>query len=69
MKALGVQWFASRRTVIGLVKAKDEVTDEIKFYLGTAVGADEEDDIRLIMEQGSKIISKDLIKFLGGEMS
>jgi len=67
MKPLGVQWFTSRMTVIGLVKAKDEVTDEIKFYLGSAIGADEDEDIKIIMEQGAKVIAEDLIKFLEGD--
>lgn len=52
-KYVGHVWF-SGRSQIGIVLCFDEITQKPKAYINTFVGLDEEDDIKHIMEQGSK---------------
>ena len=52
MKVLDVLWFSSRTTV-GIVATKNEM-DEIKFYIGAALGFDSEVDTKNIVDYGAK---------------
>ena len=52
MRHIRTIWFNG---TIGVVKAKDEITGEIKCYIGTGLGQSVEDDTRHIMQRGSKI--------------
>lgn len=52
-KAIGHVWFNGRSN-IGIVLAVDELNNEPKAYITTAVGMDEDDDIQHIMDRGSK---------------
>lgn len=56
-KTVNAWWFNN----IGIVKVIDEITNEEKFYIGTATGIDEEIDIDFIKRNGSKFFP-DLIK-------
>jgi hypothetical protein len=55
MKILGSVWFspAGSMSVIGIIKTKNEV-EEIKYYIGTAIGASKEEDEKYISMYGSK---------------
>ena len=55
MKVLKVIWFTEYLgETIGIVCVKNEM-DEIKFYIGTGKGDNEEEDIKHILECGQKI--------------
>jgi len=42
-------------STIGIVVGEDEVTGEIKFYIGVGSGVDEGADERMILEMGARI--------------
>lgn len=53
-----VYWFSALHPVthtLGIVKCKDEVTEEIKYYIGAGMGFNEQDDIDNIVSWGAKI--------------
>ena len=43
-------WFRD----LGIVKGRDTVTGEIKFYIGTCLGFTTKEDIRYIVQMGAK---------------
>lgn len=57
-KAIGHAWF-NGRSQIGIVLAVDTITGKHKSWIHTYVGLDEEDDIKHIMEYGSKFPVKE----------
>lgn len=72
MKVLNVMWLhqINNSTPIGLVKAEDPTTKEIKFYIGTGIGlpnVPEKADIDLILKWGSKFKPEVITKFLKNE--
>lgn len=55
IKVLNAWWYTPFTTeipVIGIVKVKTE--SEIKFYIGTGYGRDEEEDIERILKYGDR---------------
>lgn len=52
-KAIGHVWFNGRSN-IGIVLAVDELNNEPKAFITTAVGMDQDDDIQHIKDWGSK---------------
>jgi hypothetical protein len=52
-KAIGHVWF-NGRSQIGIVMTYDDITKKAKAYIHTYVGLDDEDDIRHIMDYGTK---------------
>jgi len=62
MEVLNVIWLGDWTT--GLVKAKDTTTGEIKFYLWTGKGDNEEEDTQHIIKLWSKITKQYLLDFL-----
>lgn len=52
-KPIGHVWFNGRSN-IGIVLAVDELNNEPKAFITTAVGMDEQDDIQHILDWGSK---------------
>ena len=51
MEILDVMWFCGR-TNVGIVKVNDEY-DGIKYYIGSAMGIKEKDDMQHIADWGS----------------
>ena len=43
---------------LGIVKGKDLITDEIKFYIGCCLGISEKFDINYIVKNGTKYTSE-----------
>jgi len=62
MKALEVQWFSGTDN-IGIVKAEDEATGEIFFYISKVKGIDEAEDIKHIVDWGSKMGQDRMLSF------
>ena len=55
MKILESMWFTPMGSAtIGLVACEDEVTGEIKFYIGEANGLDQKKDEKYISDRGAK---------------
>lgn len=71
MKVLKVFWFGNFGVnILGIIKAQDNITKEIKFYIGTGKGESEETDIEIILAGGQKYTEeqfKNLFKELLGE--
>jgi len=63
MAVKSVKWINS----IGFVCVVDEYTGKKKIYIGTGKGLSEEDDIKYILEWGSKV-GPDLVEFLNQEV-
>lgn len=60
-KVVQVYWFSSmQQTIIGIVKCKDEITGEIKYYIGNGKGYSAEDDVEEIKSWGAKISKQQL---------
>lgn len=58
MTILNVKWLTNRKT-LGFVKAQDNVTGEIKYYIGVANGLDEDQDAKDIVNWGTKFQNKE----------
>ena len=59
-------WFRD----LGIVKGRDTVTGELKFYIGTCLGFTTKEDIRYIVQMGTKYTKasfKRLLKWLETE--
>jgi len=54
IKTAGVAWFTTSTEHFGIVVALDEITNQLKAYIGVVPGGDEEDDIELIKAYGAK---------------
>lgn len=64
LKVIKTIWFTYSNKCIGMVKARDEVTKEIKFYVGVGYGLSEKDDIKHIIEHGAKFHKDHICDFL-----
>lgn len=63
LELLDVVWFNK----LGIVKTRDKISNEIKFYIGEGLGFNEEIDIQHIMDMGTKYTPesfRELIKWL-----
>lgn len=48
-------WYTAQNGMpIGIIKGKDEITEEIKYYIGIGMGFNEDDDAKYIMKWGDK---------------
>lgn len=70
MKILKTVWIGNfGYNILGIIKAQDEITEKINFYVGIGKGFSEEQDITLILAGGQKYTEeqfKDYFKeFLG----
>lgn len=55
MKVLKVLWFGNWGVnTLGIIKAKDNITHDIKFYIGVGRGISEQEDIDTILAGGTK---------------
>lgn len=68
MKVLEVQWF-SGSVNIGIVKAEDEDTGEVYFYISKVDGFNEASDIQHIVDWGSKMGQDRMLEFFKKEIS
>lgn len=62
-EVLDAKWFQK----LGVIKTKDTTTNEIKFYIGEGYGVSEEEDIKHIIDWGTKYTPdsfRQLIKWL-----
>ena len=57
IKVMDVVWLDG---AAGAVKAKDTITNEIKIYIGIALCESEQEDIRGIIEWGTKYKPEDI---------
>lgn len=48
---------------MGIIKAQDQITGEVKFYIGTGTGMNEKIDRQMIIDWGSKVDPKTMIDF------
>ena len=57
LTVLSTKWFSQLDTtqIIGIIKAQDNITGEIFFYIGVTNGEDEKNDIIRILEYGHKV--------------
>ena len=64
-----VMWLhTSSDRPVGIVKAWDEIEEHVKFYIGTGIGRDQEEDVQYIMDWGQKFCSLDFLRaFIGGD--
>lgn len=54
-KELHRYWFSGGcGSTIGIIKCQDQITDEIKYYIGAAYGIDPDIDAQHIMKYGDK---------------
>lgn len=51
---VNVKWFSHINSTIGVVRMRDEITNELKFYIGNGHGLSEEDDYLEILAWGAK---------------
>lgn len=54
MEVLKVSWCTNLSSCIGIIKARDVVTNEIFIYIGVGQGISEEADIAHILAYGTK---------------
>lgn len=57
LTVLNTKWFSQLDTtqIIGIIKAQDNITGEIFFYIGVTNGEDEKNDTIRILEYGHKV--------------
>jgi hypothetical protein len=65
MELLDKKWITGREC-IGIVKCKNDI-GEIKYFMRPVSGMNEEDDTQAIIDYGTKVDPKDLIRFLSSE--
>lgn len=64
-----VLWIhTSGETPVGIVKAWDEIEERWKFYIGTGLGYDLDEDVQMIIETGTKYLSLDHIRAFAKEV-
>lgn len=49
------EWFPTSTGLIGIIIAQDNITEETKYYMGVGVGINEQDDVKTILERGTKL--------------
>lgn len=64
-KILDSYWHSSPAGLIGIVECKDEITKEIKYYIGIGYGVNEEADARYIQRNGTRIYPEIIFKQIG----
>ncbi len=70
MEVLKVSWTNTMSECIGIIKARDVMTDEIYVFTGVADGLSEQADTAKILAQGSKMTLKMfLISMLGVDLN
>lgn len=52
---ISIHWFSHSRGTLGIVIKKDKTTGEIKAYIASVIGHSKEDDVKYILEWGSKV--------------
>ena len=52
---------------VGIVKAWDPIEERWKFYIGTGMGYDIDEDVQMILETGTKYPSLKFIRHFAGE--
>lgn len=63
-----VMWIhTSGERPVGIVKAWDPIEGRWKFYIGTGLGYDIDQDVQTILELGTKYYSLDFIRQFAGE--
>ena len=65
MKVIDSTWFTQlgNQGTIGIVSGLDEITGEVKIYIGSAQGYNQSNDEELILKTGAKISSLDITNF------
>lgn len=65
MKVIDSKWFTQlgNQGTIGIVSGLDEITGEIKIYIGSAQGYNQSNDEEHILKTGAKISSLDITNF------
>lgn len=65
MKVIDSKWFTQmgKTDTIGIVSGLDEITGEVKIYIGTAPGYSEQNDAQHILKTGAKLNSLDITNF------
>ena len=61
-KITDTYWYSCLAGLIGIVECEDEITKEIKYYIGIAYGANKEADARYIQQNGARLYPKILFK-------
>jgi len=69
MKIIDVVWFSGSDQLVGIIAGKDENTGKIKFYIGSAVGNNEEIDKQHIASWGTKLYPEHMIDFLNRNLA
>ena len=59
IKVMDRVWLAG---TVGVIKAKDTITNEIKIYIGRGLGESEQEDIKDIILLGTKTSVEDIQK-------
>lgn len=65
-KILDVTWFTGIFGTIGIIATDNG--HERKFYIGIGLGRSEDEDTKLIAEEGSPVDGDELIRFLARNM-
>lgn len=68
MKNLKAHWLSGNFGSLGIVTGEDAITGKKKAYIGQVGGFDEEQDIKLVAEQGSPLLPgflKEILMELG----
>lgn len=53
-------WHTTNDGVIGIIKCRDNITNQIKVYVGIGGGSDEKADIEKIVKFGSPVYKREL---------
>lgn len=64
MKHIRTFWFNG---AIGIVKGRDDVTNELKWYIGVGYGVDKDFDEHKVITRGSPITKETLMELLKDE--
>lgn len=57
-------WGWKREVCVGIIKAKDTITDEIHYYVGQVKGEDYKEDVASILGWGTKYTEEEYKSFL-----
>lgn len=63
-EVIKIYWMNTMKGSMGMIKAKDVNTGEIKIFIGRANGFDETLDIRNILDYGHKLPIESMKRFL-----
>ena len=65
MEVQKVSWCAASGTCIGIIRARDVLTDEVHIYVGIGDGLSEEADIAKILAHGNKYELDVFLRMIG----